>query len=254
MLITISLHFFYTEDIMQIFTVGHSNHTIDRFIVLLKQHGITALADVRSSPFSRYSPHFNQSSLKNYLSYEGISYVFLGKQLGARPKNIDCYVEGKARYDLIASTKEFNTGLERIRKGVKHHQIALMCAEQDPITCHRAILVCKHLKSTEMEIKHILKTGELETNEHLEKRLLKIHNFSETSNSHEIHKQTNSQSQLQLFNLDTFDLSTSNKFSIAKENQLSLEKLVSKAYDLQGDKIAYVEVNKNTYANHEQVS
>jgi uncharacterized protein (DUF488 family) len=157
---------------MQIFTVGHSNHSIEKFLNLLKQHGVTAIGDVRSSPFSRRFPHFNQAPLKNSLSSEDISYVFLGEQLGARPKAPECYVEGKALYELIAATEAFATGLERIFKGAKHHQIDLMCAEQDPITCHRAILVCKHLRNTGLDVKHILKTGDLESHEHLEQRLL----------------------------------------------------------------------------------
>ena len=160
---------------MQIFTVGHSNHSVEKFLNLLKRSGVSAIADVRSSPFSRRSPHFNQSSLRKSLASEGVSYVFLGEELGARSKNPECYVECKARYELIAATEEFAMGLDRILKGVNHHQIALMCAEQDPITCHRAILVCKHLKDAGLDIQHILKTGDLESHEHLEQRLLKLH-------------------------------------------------------------------------------
>jgi uncharacterized protein (DUF488 family) len=131
---------------MQIFTVGHSNHSIEKFVEILKRNGVNAIADVRSSPFSRYFPHFNQSSLKLSLKTNGIFYVFLGEQLGARSRNSECYVNGKAKYDLIAETKEFAEGLYRIIEGSKKYRIALMCAEQDPITCHRSILVCKNLK------------------------------------------------------------------------------------------------------------
>ena len=99
---------------MQIFTVGHSNHSIEKFLSLLRQHGVTAVADVRSFPTSRRFPHFNQSTLKKSLGSEEISYVFLGDQLGARPKDPECYVEGKARYELIAATEAFAMGLERI--------------------------------------------------------------------------------------------------------------------------------------------
>ncbi|HIK30860.1 MAG TPA: DUF488 domain-containing protein, partial [Oscillatoriales cyanobacterium M4454_W2019_049] len=77
-----------------VFTIGHSNHTIDSFITLLKKHEITALADVRSHPYSRYLPHFNQRELKASLKLSGIDYVFLGKELGARPDNLSCYVGG----------------------------------------------------------------------------------------------------------------------------------------------------------------
>lgn len=237
---------------MQIFTVGHSNHSLEKFLNLLKQHGVTAIADVRSSPFSRRFPHFNQAPLRNSLSSEDISYVFLGEQLGARPKDPECYVEGKALYELIAATQAFTTGLERIFKGAKHHQIALMCAEQDPITCHRAILVCKHLRNTGLDVKHILKTGDLESHEHLEQRLLKLHNLSgvlpllETTS-----KVAKPEAQLQLFNVDIFDTRSSDNTAT---NYASLEDSVELAYQLQGEQIAYVERHKNTDAAHNRAS
>lgn len=236
---------------MQIFTVGHSNHSTEKFLSLLKQHGVTAVADVRSSPFSRRFPHFNQSLLRNSLSSEDISYVFLGEQLGARPKDPECYVEGKARYELIASTEAFTAGLERIFKGAKHHQIALMCAEQDPVTCHRSILVCKHLKNTGLDIKHILKTGDLEPHEHLEQRLLKLHNLSEALPLFETPTEiTKSEGQLELFSADAFDTSISDNDA----TNATLEDLIEQAYQLQGEQIAYVEGHKNTNATHERAS
>jgi uncharacterized protein (DUF488 family) len=83
---------------MELFTIGHSNHSIDAFIALLQQHGITAVADVRSHPYSRFLPHFNQSALKAALLNAGIQYVFLGKELGARSADPSCYVNGKLSY------------------------------------------------------------------------------------------------------------------------------------------------------------
>jgi uncharacterized protein (DUF488 family) len=237
---------------MQIFTVGHSNHSIEKFLSLLRQHGVTAVADVRSFPTSRLFPHLNKSTLKKSLGSEEISYVFLGDQLGARPKDPECYVEGKARYELIAATEAFAMGLERIFNGAKHHQIALMCAEKDPITCHRAILVCKHLKNSGFDVKHILKNGDLELHEHLEQRLLKLHNLSEGLPILETHIETpKSAAQLDLFNTDTFDTSSSNN---TDTSYIVLEDLIEKAYQLQGKKIAYVEGYKNTGTSHEQAS
>ena len=141
---------------MKLFTVGHSNHTIEEFITLLQKHGVTAVADVRSHPYSKYLPHFNQKLLKASLSDAGIRYVFLGKELGARSNNPNCYVDGKAVYEKIASTKEFNDGIQRILKGAESYNISLMCAEKDPITCHRAVLVCQHLRESNLDINHIL--------------------------------------------------------------------------------------------------
>ena len=235
---------------MQIFTVGHSNHSAEKFLSLLKQHEVTAVADVRSFPFSRRFPHFNQSPLKNLLGSEAISYVFLGDQLGARPKDPECYVEGKARYELIAATEAFAMGLERIFKGVKRHQIALMCAEQDPITCHRAILVCRYLRNTGLGIQHILKTGDLESHEHLEQRLIKLHNLSDSlpllETPAEISK---ADMQLELFNTNKFDANASN----SADTDSDFESLIEQAYQIQGEQIAY-EGHKNANATHEQVS
>ncbi len=196
---------------MEIYTIGHSNHSIEAFIALIEQHGITAVADVRSHPHSRYLPHFNQGTLKDALLNAGIRYVFLGKELGARPEDPSCYVGGKALYERIAATPLFSQGIERLLKGAETYKIALMCAEKDPMTCHRTILVCRHLQQREVKITHILPDGKLESHEHLEDRLL------ETYGLH----------QLSLF------------------DQRSLEERILEAYTRQADKIAYVKGKSN---------
>ncbi|NQE32318.1 DUF488 family protein [Microcoleus asticus] len=158
---------------MELFTIGHSNLSIEAFVLLLQQHGITAVADVRSHPFSRYLPHFNKSEIKAYLSSVGIQYVFLGKELGARPEDLSCYdSSGKALYDRIAATPLFSAGIQRLLKGATNYKISLMCAEKDPITCHRTILVCHKVREFNLEIKHIMSDGTLESHQHLEERLL----------------------------------------------------------------------------------
>lgn len=224
---------------MKLFTVGHSNHSIDRFIDLLLLHGITAVADVRSYPYSRRLPHFSQASLKQSLTESGIAYVFLGKQLGARPKDPTCYVDGKACYELIAATEAFSEGLERILAGSERHQIALMCAEQDPITCHRTVLVCQHLRDSGLEIQHILKTGTLESHQHLEDRLLKLHALNQLLPApHVPNEVAQVDGQLQLF--DTTFLDNAVEQNASSKTFLN-EELIQKAYKLQGDRIAYVE-------------
>lgn len=97
-----------------VLTLGHSTHAIDRFIELLSLHGVNAVADVRSSPYSRMNPPFNREMVRNALNKRGVAYSFLGRELGARPKDPACYVNGRARYDLIAQTRLFNAGLERV--------------------------------------------------------------------------------------------------------------------------------------------
>lgn len=137
---------------MELFTIGHSNLSIDAFIALLQRHGITAVADVRSHPYSRFLPHFNQSALKAALLNAGIQYVFLGKELGARAADQSCYVDSKASYEKIAATELFLEGIQRLLTGSEKYKISLMCAEKDPITCHRSILVCQHLREFALEI------------------------------------------------------------------------------------------------------
>lgn len=209
----------------QLFTIGHSNHSIDTFIALLQQHGITAVADVRSHPYSRYLPHFNKSELEVALQNAGIEYRFLGQELGARPNELSCYVDGKALYEKIAATPLFAQGIKRLVNGVKTHRIALMCAERDPITCHRSILVCQHLRSLDLKINHILTDGSLESHEALEERLLKLHGLEKSQSSQII--------QLSLF--ETTELQDN------KKNSLTPKERLQEAYQRQGDKIAYVE-------------
>lgn len=169
---------------MELFTIGHSNLSVEAFVLLLQQHGITAVVDVRSHPFSRYLPHFNQSEIKASLSAIGIQYVFLGKELGARPEDLSCYdVSGKALYERIAATPLFSEGIQRLLKGAASYKISLMCAEKDPITCHRTILVCHKLKDFHVEINHILSDGNLESHHDLETRL--IHKFNKGKKSDE---------------------------------------------------------------------
>lgn len=145
-----------------IFTIGHSNHPITHFLELLKKNEITAVADVRSQPYSRYNPQFNRESFEIYLKSNGISYVFLGTELGARSKDPSCYIEGKVQYDKLAQTDLFQEGIQRVIKGSETHRIALLCSEKDPLMCHRTILVGKKLVELGVNLKHILSDGKAE--------------------------------------------------------------------------------------------
>lgn len=250
---------------MKVFTVGHSNHSIETFLDLLRRNGVTAIADVRSHPYSRRFPHFSQAPLRDALRSAGISYVFLGEQLGARPTNRSCYVDDQARYELIATTEEFTNGIERVVKGSERHQIALMCAEQDPIICHRAILVCRHLRNTGLTIQHILKNGEVELHEHLEERLLKLHNLDQISSLletvneatpalpvKESEPEESKPEQLLLFDVISFE--NAPKEHKALSDLLFHEELVQKAYELQSDRIAYREGHSGKDQSHGRAS
>lgn len=146
-----------------IFTLGHSTHPLEYLLGLLSRHRITALCDVRSKPYSRANPQFNREELNKALRESGITYVFLGKELGARSEDPECYENGKVRYERLAQTDLFRKGLDRVQKGASEYRIALMCAEKEPLECHRTILVARHLVARGLDIQHIHADGRLES-------------------------------------------------------------------------------------------
>lgn len=162
-----------------VYTIGHSNHSIERFIELLATHGATAVADVRSHPYSSFNPQFNRERLRVALKRAGLAYVFLGRELGARSEDQSCYVDGRVQYDRLARTRLFQEGLARVSEGTRAYRIALMCAEKDPLTCHRAILVCRHLAAQGISAQHILEDGRIEGHDEALSRLLAELGFTE---------------------------------------------------------------------------
>ena len=187
-----------------LFTVGHSTHTIEEFVGLLKEHGVTAVADVRSHPYSRRLEQFNRDTLAPQLEAAGIRYAFLGEELGARRTEADCYEGDQADYRRIAALPSFRAGLDRLRQGATQHRLALMCAEKEPLDCHRTILICRELRN-EFQIVHILADGTAEENSQTEKRLVRQMDIVRT-----------------LF-----------------EPNLSDEELIQQAYDKRAEQIAY---------------
>lgn len=155
-----------------LYTVGHSNHTCDDFVSLLTMHRVTAVADVRSTPYSRRNPQFNRDDIRAALKSLSIQYVFLGKELGARSNDDCCYVNDKVRYSMLAQTPLFKSGIERLLEGARSHRIALMCAEKDPLDCHRTILVSRQLVLRGANILHILSSGSIETQDEALRRLV----------------------------------------------------------------------------------
>ncbi len=161
----------------EMFTIGHSNHTMEHFIELLRTHHISAIVDVRSNPYSEYSPQFNRELLEKKLRDIRVDYVFLGVELGARRKEESCYVSGQAKYHTIKNLSAFRHGLDRVLEGLEQYTLALLCAEADPLACHRTILICPELRACcpELKINHILGDGGLESHEEAEQRLIKLH-------------------------------------------------------------------------------
>ena len=146
-----------------IFTIGHSNHSLEDFLALLSRHRVTAVADVRSAPWSRFNSHFNRNALSAALKVQGIRYVYLGRELGGRPDDPALYDDGgHVRYERVARTRDFQAGVARVVRGAANHRIALMCAEKEPLHCHRTHLVARALHAEGVEVAHVLADGGLE--------------------------------------------------------------------------------------------
>ncbi len=154
-------------------TIGHSTHSKEKFLDLLRAYEVTMVVDVRSLPYSRWTPHFNREALEPWLDERGISYLFLGEELGGRPRDPSCYVDGRVQYDLVAKTPFFARGIERVLSEMKTHSIALMCAEKDPLDCHRTLLVSRNLAERGASIVHILEDGKAESHDDAMERLLR---------------------------------------------------------------------------------
>jgi uncharacterized protein (DUF488 family) len=155
-----------------VYTIGHSNHPIERFLELLRMHAVEAIADVRSHPHSRFNPQFSLKRLRAALEDAGVAYLFLGRELGARSNDPGVYVDGKVDYGRLARTPRFEEGVARVCGAADIARVALMCAERDPIECHRAILVCPALHARGVDARHIREDGRLESRAELEARLL----------------------------------------------------------------------------------
>lgn len=156
----------------RILTIGHSTHSIEHFVDLLRAHDVSAVADVRSAPFSRYAPQFNKEPLKEALNRARIAYVFLGKELGARSSDRSCYVDGRVQYSRLAKTQLFKSGVDRLLRGADERRIAIMCTEKDPLDCHRTLLVTRAIVDAGATVDHVLADGRLESNNDAMTRLL----------------------------------------------------------------------------------
>lgn len=161
-----------SNSLTEVMTIGHSNHTFREFATLLQTHGVGAVADVRSTPYSRYQPLFNKQVLREALRQVGVSYVFLGMELGARSRNHAHYDNGRVKYSRLAAAPEFESGIERVIEGAASYRVALMCAEKDPLDCHRTLLISPALEHLRVSVTHILGDGSLESNREAMLRLV----------------------------------------------------------------------------------
>jgi uncharacterized protein (DUF488 family) len=152
-----------------LFSIGHSTHPIWEFLSLLDKHPVDAVADVRSSPWSRYNPQFNRENLEHELTAAGIAYVFLGDTLGGRPRAESLYdAQGHALYGEMAKTDDFQEGLGRLLRGAARYKISMMCSEEDPANCHRFLLITRVLHGLGKTVGHVRADGSLVTTEDIE--------------------------------------------------------------------------------------
>lgn len=149
---------------MKLFSIGHSNVEISTFVALLRRHAIELLADTRSQPYSRHAPQFGREKFKQALAEVGITYVYLGVQLGGRPADRNYYLgNGKVDYARLAKAPFFLGGLEQLLGLAEEQRVAFLCSEANYLHCHRYWLITRALVGRGIEVQHIQHSGELVT-------------------------------------------------------------------------------------------
>lgn len=199
------------ESMNTVYTIGYTSFEIQKFVEVLKKYKITCLVDVRSVPKSSYYKDFDDSNLLPLLKNNGILYRNYKEEFGARQDNKDFYnVKGFLDFEVFSKSKQFNDGIDKIKKAQNMgYVVCLMCAEKDPINCHRTILIARNLDKKGFDIRHILATEGLCEQSEIDERL--------------IEKYFPNRSQISLFN----------------ENNLTKEELVEKAYRLKNEEIGF---------------
>ncbi len=156
-----------------VFTIGHSNHSEEDFVALLRRSGIEQVMDVRSAPRSRWVPHFNPDRLELILEKAGIDYAYAGGELGGRPMDRALYdSDGSVSYERVATCDDFDQGIARVLRAADERRVALMCMERDPLDCHRTLLVARALAERGVAVEHILPDGALLSHEAVMTRLV----------------------------------------------------------------------------------
>jgi uncharacterized protein (DUF488 family) len=152
----------------QLFTIGHSSHSLDRFLGLLDAHGIEAVADTRSYPKSKFAPQYDAEALRQSLSDKRVEYIFMGKELGGRPEGARYYdADGHVLYSKVAESDVFRKGLERLREKMQQFRTAILCSEEDPSVCHRRLLITRVLSEYGTAVVHIRADGTAQLEEEI---------------------------------------------------------------------------------------
>ena len=163
----------------KLYTIGYSGFSVDEFIMALKQDLIKAVIDIRSAPYSSYYEQYNKDNIKNSLKKHDIHYLFFGDELGAKPKDKKLYSNNVADFAKITNSAAFTNGCKRVMDGLNQFPVCIMCAEKDPINCHRAILITNSFRKIypEINILHIHSTSNVEQQESLDQRIMAKYNL-----------------------------------------------------------------------------
>jgi uncharacterized protein (DUF488 family) len=157
-----------------IYTVGHSTHSLDYFLSLLQAYSVDCVVDVRSVAASTRNPQYNKEPLSNFLKKNGITYLHFPLEFGARHKDSELLHEnGKVDFEKVRRSGLFRKGIDRIWRGVNNgHTISLMCAESNPLDCHRFSMIAVELEKSDLQVQHIMKDKTLKSSLDLENLLL----------------------------------------------------------------------------------
>ena len=159
---------------MEIFTIGHSNYNVEKLIDMLRYYNINCVVDIRGTPYSKYNVQYNKETIRNTLIKEGFVYIYMAKEFAAKRDNKESYnKEGYSDFEKVIYEDDFKNGIERLKNGCeKGYRIALLGAMQDPIRCHRSILVGRALVENGFNVKHILDDYSIAYQTDIEKSLL----------------------------------------------------------------------------------
>ncbi|MBR1800892.1 MAG: DUF488 domain-containing protein [Bacteroidaceae bacterium] len=165
-----------------LYTIGHSTHTQERFLELLREHGIDCLVDVRSVPMSRYAPQFDLREFSAFLHAHSVQYLFFGEEFGAR--QTDCLNEdGQVDFGRVTQGNRFKVGVQRLDDLMQADcNVVLMCSEADPLKCHRFALLARYFHELGLDVKHILSGGNIALHHELEQEM--IHRYLHSRKYH----------------------------------------------------------------------
>ncbi len=156
------------------FTIGHSNYEFEDFVEILKKKNIDSVIDVRSIPYSKYASQFNREFLIEELKKYNILYSYFGEEFGAKRTDPELlFSNGRVNFKKVLESEIFEKGIKRLKKGLeKNYTITLMCAEKDPLNCHRFVLISRGLEKNGIDVGHILEDGSVKKNEALKKEVV----------------------------------------------------------------------------------